>query len=342
MIVKMNKVSVIVLTSEKEQSLEELRNIGTVHLNSFGVKSEDLEALLQEKTKTGQAIMMLPKVPKAEALSGDQSDQKLNARDTINRIQAIKEEQRALSDETDRLSRECDRIKRWGDFEPDDIRELRKKGIDLRLFDVAKDKTKQLPESGSFMVVKKHKTGLLVAAFPEKENSAVSDPFADLPEFLLPERSFSQLQSAIEQNAANQTKLTEELTELTPALPAIKTELATLSEAVEFEQARLSMGSDEGLSYITGFIPEGLVNDLKGRAADNGWAVLVRNPSEDDQVPTLVRNPKPVKIISPVFKLLGTIPGYRELDISILFLLFFCLFLAETHLAETTHKITCR
>lgn len=329
MIVKMKKVSVIVLTSGKEQSLEELRKIGTVHLNSFGVKSENLEVLLQEKTKTERAIMVLPKADPEKRISKAASDDQAQyARDTVIRIQAIQEEQRALSDETDRLSRECDRIRKWGDFEPDDIRELRKKGFDLRLYEIAKDKAKQLPESGSFIVVKKHKTGTLVAAFHEKENKTDTDPFAELPEFLLPERSLSQFQASVEENAAKQINLVEELAALIPALPAMKAELAKLNEAIEFEQARLSMGSDAGLSYVTGFIPGELVDDLKGKCADNGWAVLVQEPSEEDQVPTLVRNPKPVRIISPVFKLLGTVPGYREFDISILFLLFFCLFFA--------------
>jgi V/A-type H+-transporting ATPase subunit I len=41
-----------------------------------------------------------------------------------------------------------------------------------------------------------------------------------------------------------------------------------------------------------------------------------------------LENPKWIRIISPMFKLMDTTPGYREFDISFLFLLFFSLFFA--------------
>jgi V/A-type H+-transporting ATPase subunit I len=50
------------------------------------------------------------------------------------------------------------------------------------------------------------------------------------------------------------------------------------------------------------------------------------DPGIDDNVPTLLRNPRWVDLIKPVFGLLGITPGYRELDVSILFLIFFSIF----------------
>ncbi|MBM3243727.1 MAG: hypothetical protein FJZ12_02705 [Candidatus Omnitrophica bacterium] len=43
-------------------------------------------------------------------------------------------------------------------------------------------------------------------------------------------------------------------------------------------------------------------------------------------VPTLVRNPRWLNIISPVFKIIEVVPGYKELDISLWFLIFFSIF----------------
>ena len=67
---------------------------------------------------------------------------------------------------------------------------------------------------------------------------------------------------------------------------------------------------------------------IKNEAASNGWAIMLKAPEDDDHVPTLVRNSKVVRIIQPVFELLGTIPGYREKDISFFFLVFFSIFFA--------------
>ncbi len=50
--------------------------------------------------------------------------------------------------------------------------------------------------------------------------------------------------------------------------------------------------------------------------------------AEDDQVPTKVKYNKITKLMIPVFDILGTVPGYREYDISFWFLGFFTLFFA--------------
>lgn len=49
-------------------------------------------------------------------------------------------------------------------------------------------------------------------------------------------------------------------------------------------------------------------------------------PGEEDAVPTKLENNKVVSLIYPVSDFLGTVPGYREYDISGWFLLFFSLF----------------
>ena len=50
--------------------------------------------------------------------------------------------------------------------------------------------------------------------------------------------------------------------------------------------------------------------------------------AEDDKVPTKVKYNKVTRLMIPVFDILGTVPGYREYDISFWFLGFFTLFFA--------------
>jgi V/A-type H+-transporting ATPase subunit I len=88
------------------------------------------------------------------------------------------------------------------------------------------------------------------------------------------------------------------------------------------------MVGEEQLSHLVGYIPAKRADALKRAAAENGWALLIDEPAEDDPVPTLVENPRWIRIIRPMFSLMETTPGYREFDISFLFLLFFSLFFA--------------
>lgn len=63
------------------------------------------------------------------------------------------------------------------------------------------------------------------------------------------------------------------------------------------------------------------------RPRANGWGLSIEQP-DDDRVPTLLRNPAWMKPIEAVFDLIGILPGYREIDVSMWFLLFFTLFFA--------------
>ena len=108
----------------------------------------------------------------------------------------------------------------------------------------------------------------------------------------------------------------------------IQAVLRRLNNKIEFEQVRAGMVGEGQLSYLTGYVPAKRADALKRAASENGWALLVDDPAEDDPVPTLVENPRWIRIIRPMFQLMETTPGYREFDISFIFLLFFSLFFA--------------
>ena len=88
------------------------------------------------------------------------------------------------------------------------------------------------------------------------------------------------------------------------------------------------MGHTAALSYLTGFLPGDQVQALRRSCRDNNWGLLLQDPAAADEVPTLVRNQRWIDFIAPVFQILGTVPGYREFDISFFFLLFFIFFFA--------------
>ena len=65
---------------------------------------------------------------------------------------------------------------------------------------------------------------------------------------------------------------------------------------------------------------------VKTAADKNGWGYIIEEPDDPTEVPTLLKNRKPLRIIEPLFKFMGTLPGYNEVDVSFIFLLFFSLF----------------
>jgi V/A-type H+-transporting ATPase subunit I len=82
------------------------------------------------------------------------------------------------------------------------------------------------------------------------------------------------------------------------------------------------------IAYLTGYCPVDTLGLVKRVAAENGWAVYATEPGPDDTPPTLTRNSKFVSLIKPLFDFIGTIPGYREFDVSPSYLIFFSMFFA--------------
>ena len=88
------------------------------------------------------------------------------------------------------------------------------------------------------------------------------------------------------------------------------------------------MGLEDAFAYLSGYVPVDKVDDLKKTAAGNSWALAIKDPEEDENPPTLLRNPKWVTMIKSLFGFLDITPGYREADISMFFLMFFTVFVA--------------
>ena len=104
--------------------------------------------------------------------------------------------------------------------------------------------------------------------------------------------------------------------------------LKTQNEEI-FSSASATAENDDDFVWLTGYLPAEDMDRFKTFASENGLAYAAEDPAEDDeQVPTKVKYNKVTKIIEPLFDILGILPGYREQDVSLWFLIFFTIFTA--------------
>jgi V/A-type H+-transporting ATPase subunit I len=99
-----------------------------------------------------------------------------------------------------------------------------------------------------------------------------------------------------------------------------------LQGRLEIAETVNGMADVANMVYLRGYIPFDKQNILQEAARKQGWGLVIEDPSEEDKVPTLIRNPRWVSIINPVFKIMEVVPGYREFDISPWFLVFLSIF----------------
>jgi V/A-type H+-transporting ATPase subunit I len=320
MIVKMKMISLVVLDREKSESLTELRRIGVVHLTNQNSRSDELSDLEEKKLLLDRSLLLMP------AVKGEQRKREGSVKEALEIAQEtanLIDEERLRTEELERLSKEESRLSVWGDFNPADIEYLRQKNVRLQFLDLSPENFAALPENLRYLTIEKtrYAVKIVVISLPGQSE-------ADLQELPPARRGLGELHELIKEKNSSIVKLHEELQKLAENRSCIEESIKKIDHTIEFERARAGMGIEQSLAYLKGYVPVGKVEKLKSTAAEQGWALLIEEPGEDDQVPTLIKNPPWIRIIKPVFDFLGTVPGYREFDTSFWFLLAFSIFFA--------------
>jgi len=328
MIARMKKIYLVSLESFRTETLSKLREIGVLHLHEVHGQSDVLEDLQRKRGTIDRALQLLPpdtdkKSRKKEAEHPSEKDRE-EALLVAKRIEKQSDERNSHRESIDRLQREIDRIDVLGEFNPEDMEFLREKGVNLHLFEVQKDKLGDFPTDITSFIVHSSKQSTIFAAIVE-DGSDLLKQFAEFP---LPEKSLTGLEGEIQSHHEQIGKRDQELSSLCKYRSLLTKSLALLDADIEFETVRSGLNTEGELIYLSGFVPEKQLDELRSGAQTNGWALLVQDPDPSEPIPTLVENPKPVRIIKPVFDFLGTIPGYYEYDISFYFLVFLTLFFA--------------
>lgn len=334
MIVPMKKVSLVILSKEKESALKTLRASGLVHLQNVEGKGERLSELknVSAKLRAAQAILAELKVPpknlKAVSASNEEAAQ------CAEKIVSLAERKKALLDKIAQSAAELERLSPWGTVNPSDLAFLSQKGIHLSLYEIPSDKYNLLGEDVKTLLVNSSKTTKRFLLISETEAEKGERPAGLVPEayqVVLPEKSSDEIAAEIDSAKGEISKIEAELLESANYAKSLSDYEKSLESEIEFESVRSGMEQEAeekntSLSWISGFVPVDSLSALKETAAQSGWALLCEDPSEDDAVPTKLKNNKLVSLIYPLTDFLDVTPGYREFDISALFLLFFCVF----------------
>ncbi|MBL8968276.1 MAG: hypothetical protein JNG85_14815 [Spirochaetaceae bacterium] len=340
----MLKAHLVVLEREKAEALAELKRLGVVHLEPLAGKGADFEGAARRLAEVERSIGLVSSIkpPKegkgaaakgavakgaakdpAKALSG--AALREAGLEASRRCAALSEELKAAQDEGFAIVRELERVADWGDFEPALVAELSTAGLPLRFFEGPAARLGALPEGLEFVRLAAPRGRARVAVLDRGQPAALPSDFI---EFALPAEGPTALRAARDRAAERRLAADAGLAALAPSLPALEAARDWLAEILLFEQVKSGMGQDEGLSYLSGFVPAKDLPALKAAAQAHAWGLVADEPSGEELPPSKVENGPLVRVIAPVFDFLGTVPNYREYDISGLFLFFFCFFFA--------------
>lgn len=332
MIVKMKKVYLVVLDSIREKALEKLRELGVVHVQREFKSNDSVNSLLEMKTLFDKGELALSSIKEnkkiVSSVSNSAASNFAKAEKIALRISVIQEKIRQLEDENEKSLKDISSFIPWGDFDPSDVKLLSEKGISFRFYALTKEQFDKIPETVKYFLINKIKNLNYIVALQLPGDDAVDFSAMGYDSLNLPLLDVKALEASIAERKKEIEALNRELEAFAGEKGVLDAGIKELTTLLEFESVNAEMETNEQFAWLSGYIPVDKVSLIKNEAANMHWAFLVRDPEGDEQPPTYIRNPKWIDIIKPLFSFLDITPGYKEVDVSIYFLMFFSLFVA--------------
>ena len=319
MIVRMQRVAVLCTASSEQETLDALQSLGVLHLDA-DTRSEApaLKEAQASLDNASRALVVLQGVKDAPASATPPADVSPEAvLDSAARIDA-------LDAEIARLERHLALYGPLGDFNPADFRALEATGLKMRLFLAPAGLVPEAADGQIVRVLAENKAEKTVYGLAIGD-VALAEAVTVLP---VPEKTLKETADDLE--AARRAREAEQavLAGYTGAAERLKGFVAERTTVRDFAAAQASMGAQDGVKWLTGYLPEAKLPALREAAAAHGWGVAARDPADDEDPPTLIDPPRIFRPIVALFDMLGIAPGYREADVSVVFYSFFTLFFA--------------
>ena len=320
MIEKMKVAYIVAQASHKSEMLDTLRQMGILHLVE---KKEADNALTERFTALSKLSLELkdyaPEKSKMPLLSDEEFETLYQeTAETMKKKTELKAKLTAVQ-----LS--VERLRPWGDFDPSLVEELRQSGLDFHFYRLEK-------KAFSLLQGREDIRYFRLASVEQQEAVAILgklDESIPASEFILPEKSISQYEREAATCEENLAQCDGILCKAAGYLQSYADQMLKTQNAAEYSAVSATVEGKDELIWLSGYIPASEEANFAEAAKDHNWAYTLRDATEDDEgIPTKVRYTKLTGLMKPVFDILGTVPGYREYDISFWFLAFFTLFFA--------------
>ncbi len=325
MIVPMKKISLLTLGDKKEETLKKLRKLGTVQIEISEGSGEKLNKLNEQISLLESAVFTAGKSKDKEKKEVSTAEAVTVAGDII----ALVEKKNSYLSERSALNAELERIKRWGNIDPESINGLLSKGIKIELYEMPKAEYNSLPDSIKTVRIDSDKSSVKFLLVKGEEDTS----FLNSYKLVMPKMSADEMLDKITNLNENIVKADEEISSYSVYTESMKNAITELRKEVEFETYSTGMETEDiscdgavTVAYFKGYIEAENLDKLKKAAEENSWGLIAEDPTEEDDVPTKLKNNKFVSLIYPLTDFFGTVPGYFEYDISGWFLSFILIF----------------
>ncbi len=325
MITPMKKITILSAARDRMKTVTSLRRFGLVHVENVVSKTQSAVALESEDTELSRVLSFLDgyRDRKNPVVQEALDDEKVRALSSS--LLSLMNEETTLGEKNRALSAEIERIKPLGDFDPAEIRTLSQHGIELSFYYVGKKEKEKLDadESVNFISLKTESRSECIALV----NSSLSAGIA-AQKIVLPSSRLSDLENEYFVNGKRLEEIEGIYRESVKYTDAIRSLVKKNEEEIFFRRVGATVQEEDEVAYISGYIPADDTEKFKSYCSENGLGYIIDDPGDEDNPPTLMKHRGFIKYVQPLYDALGLVQGYREMDISLYFLVFMSLFFA--------------
>ncbi len=321
-IVRLKKVTVCGLLTEKQSLLEGLQRLGCMHLLPLRPAPAEVEKLATPRAEAAyKALRFLSDMPaKRKQVRRDLT---FDVQQVVNKALEVKDRLRDATDRRDFLEHRISQIEPWGDIEFPPLTELA--GYRLWFYILPVGKLSALDDVElPWRIVKRDQRLAYVVVIAEHEPPSDLLPVPRTRTGALP---LKELKARLEDNEVEIEDIVAERHALTRYIYLLSVNLAEAENSASLTYADQQTRDEEGITAVQGWVPEEAIPELQDYARKNGLACLTEAPTPDEYPPTLIRKAPELKA-GVDLAMFYTVPPYRSWDPSAVLFFSFSIFFA--------------
>ncbi len=323
MIVPMHKFSFLVFHQDYAQFLDDVRDIGVVHL--IEKQSEVSDAVRTQYDRIKQVQSVVKQLQKREVEGEPKSAVKVNGEAAFEDVSRLYNDLEEKYQQLILLDKEISQVKPWGDFSKETLDKLAEQGLQTRFYTAPNSKFDESWLNDYPIEVIGQQAGQVFFILIQK---GTEEPSIDAEEIRPPERPLSELlyyKKKLEEDLAS---INEEIDDhAVRSLEAIKKYGYEIKESAEYEKAveNTEKQADEKVMLLEGWVPGEKKGTLVDYLESNNILYITQEAEPKEKTPILLKNKK----FARKFEMLGdlySLPQYNELDLTPFFAPFYMLF----------------
>ncbi len=325
MITKMKKFTFLVYYKDYETFLQNIRDLGVVHVAEKMQGTPD-NADLQESIKLSTRITATQKF--LQTLNAEVTEQKGDATRGMKALEEVEElqnEKARLTQQLQAYAKERTSLEVWGDFEPESVTRLQDAGYQINFY-ICTESAFQEEWINEYHATEINRIGSKIYFI------TVTKP-GELPELEVESAKLSAYSLSSLDALCKQTE--EAIAEVDKKIVKVAQEnMLSLQEAlkethsgIEFSKVILNTEKavDDKLMLLQGWAPAAKEQEIVDYLETQDVYFEVASPTPEDNVPILLNNKGFFRLFEPIMKLY-MLPKYNELDLTPFFAPFFMVF----------------